>query len=117
MTTTDVLGYVKASGEKYFLFGNGFTDGSETEWKIFDDGGSTKSLGEQLEGKTLEEIGVQLTDGSILGTLKVYDPQGAVIISLVGNGRSVRDLIWNMRVAGLSILLQQGHNIKVNTTD
>lgn len=116
-TTSDTVGYIKASGTKYFLFLNGSTDGNETEIKLYEDGGGTKSLGEALEGKTLEEIALQVSDGSILTTCKVYEGQGTTKLSFVGNERTARDLLWNLRVQNLQVPITRSMTMKINCGD
>lgn len=117
MTTTDTLGYVVVSGKKYFVFLNGGTDGSDTEIKLYDDGGTARSLGEALEGNVLQEVALQSTDGSILTTFAIYDPQGAKLHSFVGNERTARDLLWNLRIKGIHVRIERGTIMKVNTGD
>lgn len=117
MTTTDVLGRIKTSGGNlYQLFGNGFTDGNETELKIREIGGALQSLGDAIPGQTITELALQCSDGSILTTCKLYDIDAGVIASWRGNERTT----WaftNLDVKGLAIPVRKGMVLKVNTGD
>jgi hypothetical protein len=119
MTTTDVLGRLKTSdGGLHFLFGNGFTDGTETELKVYDLAGNSVSVGDHLHGKTLQELGLQLTDGSILTTAILYGADGGIVASWRGCERITgNSFFYNMEAKKLAIPLVKGMVLKVNTAD
>ena len=116
MTTTDTFVDITVSGEEYVMFLNGGTDGSETEIKVLDVSGALRSLGEMLQGKSLTDLEVQCSDGSILGTFKIYDAQGGVVLSCVGNERTTF-IKANLEIHELNIPIHFGMVAKVNTTD
>lgn len=117
MTTTDIFGKITTDRGIYFLYGNGFTDGSETELKIQDMANALVSVGEHLAGQRITSIGIQCTDGSICTTLKLYGKDSGVVASWRGNERTVSSLRWNLMIHGLTIPMEKGMILKINTAD
>ena len=118
MTTTDVLGRIDTGTGLHFLYGNGFTDGTETELKVQDLGGNLVSLGDHLAGKAIREIAVQCSDGSVCTTLKIYSPTGGVIAYWRGRERLVgNDMHYNLEAKGLALRIERGMLLKINTGD
>ena len=116
MTTTDTFAVLVVGGKYYHMFLNGGTDGAETEIKVEDISGALRSLGEMLQDNVLTDVEVQCSDGSILSTFKIYDSQGGVVLSVVGNERTT----WakaNFEMHGLQIPIHFGMVAKVNTGD
>ena len=122
MTDTNAQGYLKLdNGEKLHLFGIStggvFTDGSEAEIYVKDIAGNQSQLWKVAEGRRINEIALQLADGSILTTCKVYAPKGGVIASWRGNERTGNDFTYNLRVKGLNLPIEKGTVIKLNCAE
>jgi len=118
VTTTDILGRIKTSQGLYFLYGNGFTDGAETELKVLDLGGNSVSVGELLAGQMIQEIAVQCSDGSVCTTLILYGPDAGIICSWRGRERLVgNDMHYNCEAKNLSVPVTRGMVLKINTAD
>ena len=117
MSTTDIFGRIKGSdGKLYFLYGNGFTDGSGTELKIQDIGGVLTSAGEFLASRAIQDLAIMCSDGSILTTLVITDKGGGILASWRGCERG-HDDFYNLDVKNLAIPMQKGAVITVNTGD
>lgn len=117
MTSTNAQGYLMINGKPYHVYKAPFTDTTEAELQILTVGGSYESLWKSHAGERLQEIAIQLADGSILTTCKVYDSTGGVVASFRGNERTGSDLIYNLRAKGLNIPITKGMVIKCNTAD
>jgi len=111
------MGRVRTNAGLFFLYGNGFTDGTATELKVLDIAGNSISLGEHCDRQTLQEIGVQLSDGSICTTLILYGKDGGIVCSWRGNERTSNDWFYNVESKGLNIPLVKGMILKINTAD
>jgi len=116
MTTTDVQGKIVTNGGMWHLWGDGITDGVETELKVRDITGNLRSVGEILNGQTLQELLLQCSDGSILTSAKLYGPDGGVLASWRGNERTTHQFA-NLHAAMLSIPMRKGTVLKVTTAD
>jgi len=116
MTTTDVFGRIKSSRGLHFLYGNGFTDGTETELKIQDIAGNLISVGEHLQGGTIQELAIQCSDGSICTTLIIYGKDSGIIASWRGNERTL-SRFYNVEAKNLNIPMEKGVVLKINTAD
>lgn len=116
MTTTDIFGRVKTGSGVHFLYGNGFTDGTPTELKVQDIAGSSIPIGEHLAGQSIQELAIMLSDGSILTTAILYAKDGGVVASWRGSERTLRE-VYNLEAKQLSIALEKGMVLKINTAD
>lgn len=116
MTTTDLFGRIKTSRGLYFLYGNGFTDTSETELKIQDIAGNLISVGEHLQGQAIQELAIMCSDGSILTTATIYSKDSGKIANWRGNERTTEQF-YNLEAKNLNIPMEKGVVLKVNTGD
>jgi len=122
MTDTNAQGYlITRSGKFIHLRGTGgsggvFTDGTEAEFQV-DAQGSFESLWKSYQGEQIESGMIQLADGSILTTCKIYDAVNGVVSHWRGNERTGHDMLANLRFSGLSITITKGMVIKLNTAD
>ena len=123
MTTTGVFAQVLASN-RYFLLqmlpAGGIADGTEIEIKILTTGGALVSIGEALNGLTLQSIKAMASTPSLLQTLKLYDTTGKVIASWKGqvmNAGAELTAAYAFQVKGLNIPLRKGMVIKVLTAN
>ena len=118
MTTTDVQLKIETSdGALYHGWGDGFTDTSETEIKVRDLAGTLKSLGDVMPGKTIVEIGVVCTEGSICTTFKIQDDKGSNVAFWRGNERTASDTFYNLHAEGIKIPVKKGYVMKINTNE
>lgn len=117
MTTTDVQVKFITNQGLYHGWLDGSTDGTETNTQIRDISGALRDVGDHLQGQTLLGFDVQLSDGSILTTAKLYSKSAGIVGSWRGNERTAHDMLCNLRVRGLSILIEKGMLFKTNCAD
>lgn len=128
MTTSDIqLVLTTTDGRRHHGYLDGATDGAETEIKCRDLAGTLTPVGEFLEGKVIQRIEVQVTDGSILTTLKYYAKTGQATHTFYGGERPIagdltlnafgQDAARNIDIRGLAIKVEKGAVLKVNCAD
>ena len=122
MTDTNAQGkLVLDNGQLIHLFGIStggvFTDGAEAEIYTKDLSALQNQLWKVAEGRRIRELALQLADGSILTTVKVYSPNGGTIASWRGNERTGNNMLVNLSVKGLNLLIEKGTAIKLNCAD
>lgn len=117
MTTSDVQAILTFSdGTLAHMWADGFTDTTETEFKIRDLTGTAVSVGDGAAGKRIRRIEVQTSDGSYSGPLKYIKKSGLVHSWLYGAERQA-NFAKDIDVVGLDILVEQGDVFKVTTQD
>lgn len=117
MTTTDVQAILTFSdGTQAHMWADGFTDTSETEFKIRDLTGTAVSVGDGASGKRIRRIQVQCSDGSYAGPLKYIKKSGLVSHWLYGAERQA-NFPTDIDISGLDILIEQGDVFKITTQD
>jgi len=126
MTDTAVQGFVVFKDGSWSHLFNALdasilVDGTEEEVGVRTVGGSQESLYKSNEGKLIERVAVQLADGSIVATLRLYDAKNGIVAAWIGNERNVAakgaHKVYDINVKGLAIPVTKGMVLKINTTD
>jgi hypothetical protein len=126
MTDTAAQGFIEfADGGFVHLYGIStggvFTDGTEAEMYVRTIGGSQETLAKSNEGRVISRVAIQLADGSICTTCKIYDASNGVVAFWRGSERNVTSVvneeIYDINVSGLAIPVRKGTVIKLNTAD
>jgi hypothetical protein len=126
MTTTSAQGFISFSDGSWahlqgIAAGAAFTDTSEAEMYVRTTGASFEQLQRSNENKVISRIAIQLADGSILTTAKIYDAKNGVVAFWRGAERNVtapcKSDIYDLDVRGLSIPVLKGTTLKLNCAD
>jgi len=126
MTSTSAQGFVEFSDGSWahlqgISTGAAFTDTTEAEMYVRTMGGSFEQIFKSFEGKVITRIAIQLADGSIITSCKIYDPKGGVVAYWRGSERNVTSVthgdVYDLNVRGLAIPIVKGTAIKLNCAD
>lgn len=125
MTSTSAQGFVVFSDGSFahlqgISTGAAFTDGTEAEMYVRTIGGSFEQLQRSHENKVITRLALQLADGSILTTAKIYDAKNGVVANFRGverNTAACPENIYNLDVRGLAIPVLKGTTLKLNCAD
>jgi hypothetical protein len=126
MTDTNAQGIIDFSdGTSVHMYGIStggvFTDATEAEMYVRTVGGSQEQLWKSNSGKSISRIRIQVADGSIITTCKIYDTNSGVVAFWRGSERNITTVknseIYDLDVAGLNIPVVKGTVLKLNTAD
>ena len=126
MTSTSAQGFVEFSDGSWahlqgISTGAAFTDGTEAEMYVRTVGGSFEQIFKSYENKVIIRIALQLADGSICTTAKIYDPKGGVVAFWRGSERNVTSVkhgdVYDINVRGLALQIVKGTALKLNCAD
>ena len=116
MTDTVVLAWVHFANAPPDLYLATATDGSEKELVSQSAGAS---IGD-VAGQVISQIDVQVGDGSILTYTQITDSSGGQVLNVKGGERSATQSTYgniNTCITNLSIAVQRGMTLVVNTAD
>ena len=115
MTTTVNLAWVTMAGKPPEFFYVVSTDNAATEIVTF---AESQSIG-TFQGQTLTGVTVQVSDGSGLTDLELFDAAGGQLLKVRGYERQGTGATppFNASVDGLSIKIDRGMSLKVTTAD
>ena len=74
------------------------------------------SLGDALDGQSIKELSIQVSDGSILTTAIIYGADAGIVASWRANERTTQSH-YNLEAKNLDIPIFKGYVLKTNCGD